>query len=334
MTNARSAAFRLVGIALLATAMAGCTVAPHFERGARLRTEQRNVVTTSEYAVQGAPHTDRVPPTLVVWLDRRVTTKAEERELYQKVEVSGRRRLSFEPTFFLWPYNVVRVPVGLVGCTFVGVDMGLHYAAGFVGAGAGVATTVLTYIALNACTLFSVADLRDTTGYGLAADLTQLFVFVLETPLVVVDLPAKLAYGAAFYPIALNRPSFPQRWVQALAASWHHAWGFRAYPPFFVWMRTEEMRRDVPGETMAGGWTPNEQTGDWKLAGADSFIVESGGHMRVVEATGGLASINLAELAAGMDRSDTLDVKVTAQTPQGAVSEPFSFKVTDLLPAP
>ncbi len=330
-TGARSVTFRLVGLLLLAAATAGCTVAPHFERGPKLSTEQRNVVATPEYALQGAGHTDRVPPTLVVWLDRRVKTSAEERDIYQKVEVSGRRSLSFEPTFFLWPYNVVRVPVGLVGLTFVGLDMGLHYVAGFMGAGLGVVTTIVMYAALNTISLFQVGDI---TGYGLAADLTQLFVFLFETPLAVLDLPLKPLFGTTTYPIALNRKSFPERWAQAMGASWHHAWDFHAYPPFFIWMRTEEIRRDVPGETLAGGWTPGEQTGDWKLAGADSYIVESGGHMRVVQGAGGLASINLAELASGMDRSDTLDVKVTAQTPQGAVSGRFSFNVADLLPAP
>jgi len=275
-----------------------------------------------------------VPPSLVVWLDSRPTTTAEERDLYQKVEVSGRRRLSFEPTFFLWPWNVARVPVGLAGCVFSGMDAGLHYVAAGVGAGAGVTATVFTYIALNACTLFAVSDLRDTTGYGLAADLTQLFIFVLETPLLVLDVPHKLAYGTPIYPVAMNSKSFPERWGQAIGRSWHYAWDFKAYPPFLLWMRTEEARSDVPGETMPGAWTRRDQTGDWALAGADSFIVESGGHMRVVRTEAKLASIDLRELAAGMARTDTLHVKVTAQTPQGPVSEEFTFKVADLLPAP
>ncbi len=329
--NARVAAFRLVVLSMLAAALAGCTVGPRFERGPKLSTEQRNLVTTAEYAVQGACHLEGAPPALVVWLDRRDTTSAEEREIYQKVQVVGHRRLSFEPTFFLWPYNLVRAPVGLVGCTFIGLDMGLHYVAGFLGAGLGVVTTVVTYTFLNTITLFQVGDI---TGYGLAADLTQLFVFVFESPVALLDLPLKAPFGLDTYPITFSRKSFPQRWVMAMARCWKHAWGFRAYPPFFVWMRTDEVTSDVPGETMEGAWTPSKQTGDWKLAPTDSFIVESDGHMRVVQAVGGLARIDLRELSAGMARSDTLDIKVTARTPQGAVSQSFSVDVADIPPAP
>ncbi len=125
--NLRVATFRLVVLSLLAAALAGCTVGPRFQRGPKLRTEQRNARHHGRIRPPGRPHLDAAPPGLVVWLDSRTTTSAEERDIYQKVQVIGHRRLSFEPTFFLWPYNLVRAPVGLVGCAFVGLDMGLHY---------------------------------------------------------------------------------------------------------------------------------------------------------------------------------------------------------------
>jgi hypothetical protein len=332
--NTRYAALRLLGLLLLATALAGCSIAPHYEKGALLTTEQREVGRTPEYKLQGVDHLDRVPPVLVVWMDTRDRITTEQRDMYQKVEVSGRRRLAFEPTFLLWPWNVVRTPVGLVGCVFSGVDLGLHYVAAGGGAVAGVAASVFTYIALNACTLFQVGDLWDTTGFGLAADFAQLFIFVLETPLLVLDVPHKAIHGTPIYPVAMNRKEFPQDWGAALGGSWHYAWDYKAYPPFIIWPRAEEERVDLPGETLAGGWARSDTYGDWRQAQPESFTLEAGGRTSSVPALAGMASVNLRELAAGLGPRDTLRLKVTAQTPQGPVSGDFTFPVADLLPAP
>jgi hypothetical protein len=329
--RARRAVVRFAGLVLLASAAAGCTVPSHFERGARLSSEQRNVASTTEYKVDGVTHLERVPPELVVWLDQRVTSTGETRDLYQKVAVSGRRRLSFEPTFLLWPYNLVRVPVGLLGCVFTGVDLGLHYAAGGVGAVVGVTTAILAYAAVSAGSLFSLFQLSDVTGFGLAADITTLFVFILETPLVPLDAPLKFAFGTSFWPVAYNRKSFPSAWVEGIAKSWHYAWDFRAYPPFIVWTHSDEVRNDVPGETMPGPWTPATTTGEWTPAPAESFTVEARGRTQVVQAIGGVAAIDLRALSAGMGPSEVLDLKVTVQAPTGAVSEDFSFRAAQLL---
>lgn len=331
-SNARWTAVRFGGLVLLACAAAGCTVPTHFERGAKLRTEQRNVASTTEYRVGGVTHLERVPPQLVVWLDQRTTSSGETRDLYQKVAVSGTRRLSFEPTFLLWPYNLVRVPVGLFGCAFTGVDLGLHYVAGGVGAVLGVTSALVSYAFLNAGTLTSIVQVNDVTGFGLAADFTTLFVFVFETPLVPLDAPLKFGFGADLWPVAYNRQSFPASRIRAIAGLWHYAWNLHAYPPFIIWTHTDEVRNDVPGQTIPGPWMLATATSKWKPAPADSFTVEAPGLKEVVQAIGGVAVIDLPALARGMNPADVLNLKVTARTPTGAVSKDFSYRAAQLLP--
>lgn len=327
-------ALRLAGLVLLAAALAGCTSGAHYEKGEVLNTEQQNAQRVPEYKLQGFEHLDRVPPILAVWVDTRNKVTAEERDVYQKVQVTGRRRLSFEPTFLLWPWNVARTPVGLVGCVFSGTDMALHYVAGAVGAVAGVAGAILTYAVVVPLHIIGQGQVSDVTGFGLGADLAQVFIFTLETPLLLLDFPHKFLHGTSIYPVAMNRKDFPEGWGKGISRSWHYAWDYQVYPPFIIWARTDEVRSDVPGETITGNWARRDHYEDWAIADTDSITVESGGRTRSVGTLAGIASINLRELAAGLGRADTLRLTVKVETPEGPLSRDFSFGVADLLSAP
>ena len=327
-------ALKLTGLILMAAALAGCTGGAHYERGEVLNTEQRNAQSTPEYKLQGAEHLDRVPPVLAVWVDARNKVTAEERDLYQTVQVTGRGRLSFEPTFLLWPWNLARTPVGLVGCVFSGTDMALHFVAGGVGGLAGIAGSIMAYAAIGASSLFASSPISDPTGFGLGADLAQVFTFVLETPLLLLDIPHRFLHHTPIYPVTMDRKEFPEGWDKGISRSWNYAWNYQVYPPFIVWVHTDELRSDVPGETIPGNWTRRDHHDDWAIADAGSVTVESGGRTRSVSTLAGIASINLPELAAGLGRADTLHLTVKAETPQGTLSRDFSFSVADLLPAP
>ena len=157
---------------------------------------------------------------------------------------------------------------------------------------------------------------------------------MLETPLLLLDHPHRWLHGTSLYPVAMSKPDFPAGWGKAIARSWHFAWDYHVYPPFIVWMHTDEVRSDVPGETLAGDWERRDHYEDWAKADTGSFTVETGGRTLTVSTLDGTADINLRELAAGLGRADTLRLIVKVETPQGPLSRDFSFRVAGLLATP
>ncbi|MFO7959163.1 MAG: hypothetical protein R6X33_18915 [Candidatus Brocadiia bacterium] len=320
----------LVLLAALAVLVGGCAVPTRFERGEHLRTERRFVQSEPEYRLQSLEQLDAEPPKLIVWVDVREWTSEETRGVYQKVRVEGTRGLALEPSSFLWPWNVVRTPVGLTGLAFSGLVCGGHYVAAGAGAVAGIAGTVIAWPYVRLGQRTGLVTVRDPDARSTTGTFAQVMIGLFETPLLIVDLPHKLVHGTPIYPVFRNLPSFPDRWLGAMDDSWQFATDWQAYPPFFVWARTSESRSVVPGETLKGGWTPRRTPGEWDLAPMDRLRLTGDGWSEVRRSPGAMAEIDLRSLAAARARGGTLRFAVEVSVSTGPLRRDFSYEVTEL----
>jgi len=314
----------------LLTMVGGCAVPPRFERGEVLRTENRVVEAEPEYRLQSLEQMNADPPRLIVWVDVRRWRREETRRAYQKVLVEGVRRLSFEPGFFLWPCNVARVPLGLTALAFSGVVCGGHYVAAGAGVVGGIAGTVIAWPYVRLGQRLGLVTVHDTHALGTAGAFAQVMIALFETPLLVVDLPHKLLHGTPIYPVFRNLPSFPDRWMEAMDASWNFATGWHAYPPLFIWARISERRSIVRGEAMKGPWTPRLAPGEWDLAPMDRLRLKGDGWNEMRRPDGAMAEIDLRSLAATRGRGGTLRFAVEVTTPSGTLTKAFSYSTAGL----
>ncbi len=318
-------------LCLLLCAACGCTVPVHYERGELLTTEQRVLGRRAEYEVRALEQLEAHPPCLLVWVDSRDRIRREERDIFRKVEVSGTRRPSFEPAFLLWPLNVARTPVGLFGAAFSSVDWFSHYLAAGVGTVVGFVSTGFSGTYFRAGAQLGLVEINDRTGLGTVGALTQTAIAILETPLLVVDVPHMIVHGTPIYPVLRNRQEFPERWAQAVAASWDFAWAWKNYPPFILWYRVDESRSPVPGSTMHSAWKRADRFGEWRHAFVRGLRIQTEAVDRIVPTHGGPVRIDLAALARETDAKRELRLTVSTQTPGGEASRDFIFPVRELL---
>ncbi|MFW6189121.1 MAG: hypothetical protein ACOC7T_01700 [Planctomycetota bacterium] len=323
MRAGRRALIACLLAAALAAGAGGCTVAPRYERGERLRTESRVADRAPQYELRALRRLDAPSPHLLVWVDVREKVTEEWRPVYRKVEVTGRRRPSFEPEFFLWPWNAVRTPVGLTGAAFSTVDWLSHYVAAGAGAAVGLVSTSISYSYLKTAGALGLVQMTPTTGYETSGALTQVAVAVLETPLLLLDWPHGLLHGTPVYPVFRNRDEFPGGWLEAIGDSWRFAWDWTAYPPFFIWYRTDLTRRELPDQVIRGGLRRREEFTDWRPAEVSKYRV-SGPRLDRALPGGGLVRIELSELRSLQRPSGPLRFTLTAHTAGGPVSRRFT----------
>jgi hypothetical protein len=307
--------------ALAALLACGCAVHVRYEKGPQLDTERRLLASEVSYRLASRQETTDGRPVLVVWVEAEGTYVEERRPLYGRVEVYLTRSLTFRPAFFLWPANLVRTPVGLLGCGFSGVSLGAHMLA--AGVGAVVALPGTHYLSRAA------GGTTETDAMRIAGTIVGLCTLVLETPLLVLDIPHCLVHGTPLYPVTRSHSAFPDAWGRAIASSWRFAWDYRAYPAFFLGWEFRTRRRDVPG-TVEGEWERTAVRDCRPVLDTPEFVLEGPGWQRTVAAAQGEARVDLRELARETGARLVLRFRAEAQAPQGSVSRDFSFQVWQL----
>ncbi len=323
MREKRSSRLSAFAVLMVACAMGGCTTHIRYEKGEVLRTERQVVESGTSYRLAFREELDAAPPALAVWVEAVRTVTEERRPIHAKREVYLAGRWLFEPGFFLWPVNLVRTPLGLAGCGFSALSVGAHWGAAAVGVVFAIPATAVTPILSGSG---GQMNLMRTGGA-----FTLVGVAIVETVLLVIDLPHKAVHGTPLYPVTRNRPDFPEAWGRAIKGSWAFAWDYKVYPPFFMRRKSTVRHRDVPGEEVPGQWTRAEYAEEPEVADVGSFVFEGRGWRRTVEAADGECRINLLAVVQASGAVRTLTFTVKAATPGQPVSQQFEYQVSTLL---
>jgi hypothetical protein len=313
-----------------ASTCAGCRLPTRYERGELLREETRTLDAEAEHRISWVDHLDEEPPKLIVWVDSRETLVEEFRRVHRKVQVDTRRRLSLEPSFLLWPWNVIRTPVGLTGCAFSLSLCGGHYLAAGVGAVGGVVGTLAAWPWISLAHSWVGVGEPGSEALGMAGAMSMLLIASFELVLLPFDLPHTFIYGTPVFPVFANRREFPDEWLYAVEDCWRIAWGYKAYPPLPVWTRRVEERIVLPRQEIEGPWTRRTTIGDWQLGQVHAFQVSAPGWSREIYAANRMAEIDLRLLASELKPAETLQFTVQAQTPDGPLLRRFSYALAEL----
>ena len=123
-----------------------------------------------------------------------------------------------------------------------------------------------------------------------------------------------------------DTPALNEATRKSIRRSWQFATDYRVYPPLPVWwLDAEVSRRVVADEECPGEWTTDVQNGKPEVVrSAVLWLVTPVGKTRL-ETKGGVAAILPEELPGSPGDPDTVRFRVDAETPEGPVSEEFSF---------
>jgi hypothetical protein len=292
------------------------------ERGRLLRTEQRALYEDASCHLVDSISVHMGYPylSLTVVADGLVD---EVCRVYQEVEVYRVEGWAFQPRFFLWPVNLVRTPLGLLGWTSSGVAAGGHYAA--MTAGIAVIGVVGLIVELPARALGShIGDVM-----GISLPLGMLATGLLEVGLLVVDIPHGLVHGTPLFPVVRGSDRFPGAWWAAARRSWEFAWDYQAYPALPVLPATER-RRAVPGGELSGDWTVDEGSRRSAFVDVGEFRLIGDGWVETVPAPEGRGMVGLLPLAERRSDGDVLRFRVEADIPGRAISRGFEYSVAYL----
>ena len=304
----------ILGCALI-LALPGCalvTTGTGFEKGDLLRVE--HAPARSVYDLASMEEEIRGSMCLRVWA--KVREVRDERPVYAKVEVTTHQGWAFRPSFFMWPVNAVRTPLGLASCGFSALSIGAHYSAVGVAFVVGCASGILLGGPWVALTGQSGENILIWAYCGAAVPLA-----VIETVLLPLDAVHWLIHGTPLYP--LTREMFSQRgtymspWQAALASSWRFAWDYQVYPPLPWWPGESKTRRVVPGEEIVGDWAPKAVGPPPTWVTSATFRLRRGNEVKDLEAFNGLATINLDEMSKDLRPGETLAFTIEADVPGG-----------------
>ena len=115
-----------------------------------------------------------------------------------------------------------------------------------------------------------------------------------------------------------------------ISTYWDFAWDYKAYPAFFLYPRNGKTEsRLIRGEIMKGEPVSSEESTVWQEIDGRELTVECEGMepLKVpLPSTG--APIDLNGLAGDLRFDETLSFSITAMSPEGPLSENFSFPVS------
>ena len=297
----------LVLLLLILCPLPGCLTTTSREPGTRLRTERRAEMVRSEYRLVSEEKTDPGDPMVVmVRLERRDVEQVSERDISKAVIVRTRRTLSFEPRFFLWPVNLVRTPIGLVGCLWGTTTTGLHTTLGVL------ATVTLVPL--------------------LAAPPGEVAFAVLELPQIVLS-------GQPGWPwtrrwLGGNRDALKRYWSTSgafIGTWWDFAWGYRAYP-FIIMLVKKQTRQETDTEYVGDWQDKGEQPTDYDPVPFHEFTVRAGERETTVTAdAAGNAKVDLRDLSRHVCFDGRLSLSVEARVDDKSVGRPeFAYEVNKL----
>jgi hypothetical protein len=265
---------------------------------------------------------DSPRPALTVWAERAAGPLVERRKLFQKVEVVTRYRLHVEPRFFLWPLNVIRTPAGLIGCGSLGIALGAHWAAG------ALATGLTFAIGVPTAAVLSMAGM----GTNDQLDALRVVFFcsaaLLETPLLLIDLPNAAVFGTSLYPVArvpFGIGEHLPEYTTAMRRPWHFAWDYQAYPTLPVVSGRVEERRVLPGEVIAGEWMSDGEGAAWQRERSARLWIEYGGHSEEMRTAGGESVVDLQALRTQAPAGGTLSFTIRAEASGKSVCGRFTY---------
>jgi hypothetical protein len=265
-------------------------------------------------------------PVVLAWVDTRDNVIMQRAEYHEKIRVVVDRRTSFEPGFFLLPVKLARGFAGIMGCTLSGLGLGGHYVAAGAGVAGGIASRVYVWPYLAATQQLGVVRTSDPHGIQTVTAGVRIAAAIVETPLLVLDIPHAIIHGTPLYPVARDHPGFPTGWTDALKSSWRFAVGGGRCPPFPIWYQEFEVAREPTGEEMTGEVKGVSRPTDWQVFRACNLYLDTPVGSSRLPAPEGLATIDLGRLRSEAP-GRVLRFTVRAEVPAGRLTHDFEYEL-------
>ena len=269
-------------LSILVCPLQGCFTTTVARRGKSLRTESKAEKVRTEYQLVTAEEITIGKPVVVVKVEHRDWQKISEREIFQTIVESTKRTLSFEPRFFLWPVNLVRTPIGVVGCIWGVTITGVHTVSAVA---VGTATGLAPGVGLIVGSAFSIWFLGPVAVMGMvlggfmvigvmaavvgqkdndASKFGRFFpsagMAIVELALAPVELPQLIWCDQPGFPFTrrtfdTESTALSRYWSSSgtfIGAFWNFAWDYEAYP--FIVMPARKVSSRIGDREMTGDW--------------------------------------------------------------------------------